>query len=524
MRLVQILLSGGVLAPLFVIIFFLFTPQTEAWQHIVKYKLTDYITNSVYLLVATLFVSFVFGVVSAYLTSIYKFFGSKILEWALILPLAFPAYILAYLYAGILGAGGGFNHFLMDTFNLSYASTSFFDILSFQGAVFVMFCSFYPYVYLSVKASLKQQSSSILEIARISKMSEFGIFFKVFLPILRPAIVVGLGFVAMESMSDFGVVDYCGVETMVVGIFRSWEGMGDLQAASKLSAILMFAVLAIFYFEGWQRNKIRYSSANHKPIQAKKLGVLTGILAFLFCLFPLFSGFLVPMFFLIKGFFLSLEIIDARFLKAFFNTAYLSSISSVLIVVFALVLAYFLRINPNFLSKTSVNVSRLGYAVSGAIVAVGILVVLGFVDRTYAQVFSSDKLLFSGTVVGLVYGYCVRFLAVGLSNVQNGLDKISPNYVEASKIMGYGKLWTFLKVDLPLLKPTIGISFIIVLIEILKELPLTLILRPFNHETLSTLTYSLSFQEMLIESSVPSISIVLLALIPVILLIKTTLR
>lgn len=429
------------------------------------------------------------------------------------------------MYSGIFGAGASFNLFLQETFSLSYTQTSFFDILSFQGGVFVSFCAFYPYVYLSTKAALKQESSSLLETARIQGMGEFSIFFKLILPLLRPSIVIGLSFVIMESISDFGVADYCGIETMVIGIFRTWEGMQDLMAAAKLSALLMIIILAVFYIENWQRGKRGFASSakNLRPITPKKLPPIKSFFAFLFCFFPVLVGFLVPMFFLIKWFFMSLELIDEEYFTAFINTAKISLISSLLIVFFAIIFAYFLHAKNDAISKLGIHLSKLGYAVAGAVIAMGIIVVLTNIDKLQLYFFDTNFLI-SASIIALIYGYCVRFLAVGLSNIEGSMAKIPPSYDDAAKVMGYAKLATFMRVKLPILKATIGISLIIVLIEILKELPLTLILRPFNFQNLATMTYEFNFQEMLIESSVSAISIVFLALISVIILIQTTIR
>lgn len=514
------------LAPLLVILSYFFTPSTDAWSHLVEYKLTEYVLNTFYLAFGVGFLSLIFGTISAYLTTSYKFFMSRILEWALVLPLAFPAYITAYMYAGITGPGGSFTKFLHDTFGFSYKSLEFMDILSFQGAVFVMFSALYPYVYLSAKAALRQQSCSLLEISRVEGYSEYQMFFKVLLPLIRPALVIGVSLAVMETISDFGVADYTGVSTFVVGIFRAWEGMSDLGAASKLASMLMFFVLILLYIEKWQRKNIRYSGDGKcfRPIMPEKLKGIKAVLAFLVCFFPFFVGFLVPGIQLLKWFFISLEIIDENFFVATFNTAVISIISAFITTILGLGLAYALKVKPGKISQASLNLAKLGYSVPGAVIAVGILVVFGFIDRNYANLTGATTLLVGGTAIALVYGYCVRFLSVSAGNIESGISKISDSYSEAAKIMGYSKFEIFYKIDMPLLKGTIGMAVIIVFIEVLKELSLTLILRPFNFQTLSTYTYELTFQEMLAQSSVPALSIVLLALVPVIILIKTTLR
>lgn len=514
------------LVPLLVILSYFFTPSSDAWKHLVEYRLLDYFINTALLAFFVGFLSLIFGTLSAYLTTSYKFFMSKTLEWALVLPLAFPAYITAYMYEGITGIGGYLTKALHELFGFSYSSLQVIGVLSFQGAAFVMFAALYPYVYLSAKAALRQQSSSLIEVGRINGYSEMKIFFKIILPLIRPALVIGVSLAVMETISDFGVVDYCGINTFVVGIFRAWEGMGDLEAASKLASMLMTFVLVLFFVEKWQRKEARYSndSKSFKPIIAKETTLFQNIVMFILCAFPFVVGFLLPSIQLIKWFFMSLELVDKAFFIATLNTAFVSMVAALITTVVGLTLAYALKLKPGNVSQTSLNLSKLGYSVPGAIVAVGILVVFGFIDRSYASLTNSTDLLVGGTILALIYGYCVRFLSVSAGNIESGISKISENYSEAAKTMGHSKFAIFKKIDLPLLKGSIGVSVVIVLIEVLKELPLTLILRPFNFETLATYTYELTFQEMLVESSVPALSIVLLALVPVIILIKTTIK
>lgn len=526
LRSAQFLVVVVLLAPLVVLLSHFFTPSSDAWRHLVEYKLFEYFLNTLALCFSVGFLSLIFGTLCAYLTTSYRFFMSQTLEWALVLPLAFPAYISAYMYDGIIGTGGYVTKMLHEVFGFSYMDLQVIDVLSFQGATFVMFSVLYPYVYLSAKAALRQQSSSHIEVGRVSGYSEFSIFFKIILPLIRPALVIGVSLAVLETISDFGVADYCGINTFVVGIFRAWEGMGDLEAASKLASMLMAFVLVLFFIEKWQRKNVRYSdgSKSFKPIIAKKTTLSQNIIMFLICFFPFFAGFLLPAVQLLKWFFMSLEIIDKEFFVATLNTAVISIISAIITTIVGLTLAYALKIKPGGISQTSLNLSKLGYSVPGAIIAVGVLVVFGFIDRSYAYLSGATTLLVGGTSVALIYGFCVRFLSVSAGNIESGLSKISESYSDAAKTMGYSKFDIFRKIDLPLLKGSIGIAVLIVFIEVLKELSLTLILRPFNYETLSTYTYELTFQEMLVESSVPALSIVLLALIPVIILIKTTIK
>lgn len=489
--------------------------------------LQEYILTTLKIALGVSLITLLVGSLSAYITTFYEFKFVRFFEWALILPLAYPAYISAYMYGGILGIDGWVNKLIVKLTNLSHNDISFLDVMNVNGAIFVMSFCFYPYVYLFAKTALKNQSYSVFEAAKVFGSSESRVFFRVFLPSIRPALAAGVFLAVMESISDFGVVDYFGVASFVNGIFKAWTGLGNLQAATKLAAMLMLFVFVLIWFEKTARKKSIYAfdSKGFKPIVRKKLGKFGSFLAIFLCFLPFLFGFILPSFKLVYWFYLSYEdVMGDDYIILIKNTFFLASISTFVVTLVGFLLVYLAKLNQNSFSNLSVQIGKLGYSIPGAVVGVGILIVFSRLDTIYINLTNAKALFFSGSVLGLIYGYSVRFLAVSSGAFESSISKIPKTYNEAAKSMGYTSFNILRKIDLPLLKGAFGTSLILVFVEILKELPLTLILRPFNLDTLSAYAMELSSQEMLVETSVPSLSIVIMAIIPVIILIKTTIR
>lgn len=521
------MISGGLLVPVLIILSFLLGDASDVWAHLSEYRLQDYITNSLWIMIGVGILCLFWGTITAWLTTMYGFPYSRFLEWSLVLPLAYPAYITAYMYGGILGLEGRLTHWIMKTFDVGYDSLWFLEIMSLPGAIFVMSLVLYPYVYLSVKTSLKHQSESIFEVARVYGYGTIALFFKVLLPSLRPALAVGVSLAVMEAVSDYGVVAYYGVDTFVTGIFRTWFGMGDLEAAAKLAAMLMSFVLILISLEKWQRKGVSFASApkGFRPPRRQQLKGLKAWGATTICALPFILGFLLPSLQLFEWFFMSYEeMMDETYWELVGNTFQLALYAALLTTLLGFIMVYLGHLRPGKMSNITLQGAKLGYAVPGAVVAVGILIVAGKIDAFFNWTGLTQTLVFSGSVMALIYGYSVRFLAVSSSQMENGLSKISSTYSDAAKTMGYNA-WEILKnIDLPLLRGALGTSVIIVFVEVLKELPLTLILRPFDFETLSAYTLELTNQEMLVESAVPALSIVALGIVPVMILISATIR
>ena len=466
--------------------------------------------------------AFIFGFFSAWVLSVYKFRGSKYLSYFLVLPLAFPSYIVAFVYADILGLNGSFWIYISSLTNIPLKDLYMFDIMSIFGAILILSSILYPYIYIITYSALNFGFGSIMDSCRNMGFSLNRILFKVTIPVLRPSIVAGFFLVIMEAGSDYALVDYYGIDTFVTGIFRTWFGQNDLVSASKMAGILMFIIMTLLLVEKYQRIKLNYS-INTKVVRAIRKENKKGIKAFLlfgFCFLPFFLGFLLPFFQILYWAFISLEFFDFNLIKLSLNTFYLAFIATIIIIVFAIYILFMQRIKfKNFLN-VPISLLKSSYAIPGAVIAIGVLIFSSFLDKMFIDIGFMDKIFLSGSLIALIYAYCIRFLGIALSSFESSYSKISISYDELCKTMAKSNLTIFFKVHLNLLKPSIIFTFLIIFVEVLKELPLTLLLRPFNFDTLAIRVLEMNHQEMLIESSVPSLVIVLFSLIPVIILTK----
>ena len=503
-----------------VILFSNIFSSSENWQHLVDTVLFEYIFNSLYIMIGVAVLTAILGFTTAYITSLFTFTGSRFFHYALILPFAIPTYIVAYVYGGMFDITGSVTTFILNLMGKTLDEVYFFDIMSIEGAIIVMSLVLYPYVYLISKTYLNAESSSIIDASRTMGFSNFEIFYKVIIPISRPAIVAGVILAVMEAVADFGVMDYYGVSTFVTGIFRTWFGMGSVEDASKLASMLMLFIFILIFLERYQRRNRRYKSSgkDFKPISKQKLKGKKNILAFILCFIPFFFGFLLPFTQMSYWFYISYEdVIDEDFLTTLYQTMSLGISSAVLITILAFIFTYNIRVHKSKISENLTQISKLGYSIPGAVVAVGILSFFSIIDNKL-------DILISGTVVAVIFGYIVRFLAVSINNFEAGFSKIPQTYDDAAKTMGVDASNTFIKVMAPLIKNSAMASLIIIFIEVIKELPLTMILRPFNFDTLAVLSHELVGQAQVIESSVPAMFIVGLGIVSVLLLAKKMLK
>lgn len=509
-------------APALIIFLYLFIGNSENWQHLKETLLFEYIFNSLYIMIGVAILTSIIGFTTAYLTSLYTFSFSRFFHYALILPFAIPTYIMAFIYGGMFDITGSVTTFLLKFFNTSIDQIVFFDIMSIEGAIIVMSLVLYPYVYLICKTYLSFESASIIEASKTFNLSTWKILRKVILPISRPAIVAGVTLAVMEAVSDFGVMDYFGVSTFVTGIFRTWLGMGSIEDASKLASILMTFLFILIILEKIQRRNKLYKSSgkDFRPIEKIKLKGFQNILATTACFLPFFLGFLLPFIQLCFWFIQSYEdIIDEDFMTLLYQTLSLGFGSAFLITAFAFLFVYNVRINKDTSSSVLTQIVKLGYSVPGAVVAVGILSFFSIIDK-YVIDFVSSTFIISGTIVAIVFGYCVRFIAISINTFESGFSRIPNSYDDAAFIFKIGDLKTFLKIYVPLLKNSAYAAFIVIFIEVIKELPLTMVLRPFNYDTLAVRALELTQQGQIIESSVPSMFIILIGMISVILLAR----
>ena len=522
------LIGIAVSLPAIIIFLHIFVEENENWTHIVDTVLLRYILNTLWLVMGVGFLTAIIGFSTAWLTTLYRFPLVGTLEIGLVLPLAFPTYIIAFTYDGMFGYTGSITQSILSILDLSLADVWVPDILTLEGVIIIMSLVLYPYVYLISKASLLNQSSNALESARTLGAGSFRLFFKVGIPLARPAIIAGATLAIMEAISDYGAVNHYGVDTFTIGIFRTWNGLGDQAGSAKLAAMLMLFVLMIIIIERGLRGKKKFdtSSKSSRPLSRIKLKGFKGFLAFLFCFIPIFFGFLLPFIQMtiwsVRYF---ADVVDDQFLTLMMNSFLLAGVSSIIAIIFSLFLTFNTRTTPTMANKTIQRISMLGYSIPGAVIAVGVLIVLGWLDKQLIQLFGSmginTGLIIGGTIIALVYGYVVRFMAISTNSIESGYSKLPKSIDEAAITLGSTKMSLLKRIHLKLLRPSILAGALIVFVEVLKELPATLILRPFNFDTLAIYALELVGQEQLQESAIPAMALVLIGLGPIIILMRT---
>ncbi|MEG2354090.1 MAG: iron ABC transporter permease [Clostridium sp.] len=511
-----------VLLPTADIIFNIFKEPNQNWYHIKEFLLKEYTINSFKIAFFTGLFTLVIGVVLAWIVSMYEFPLRKFFSWALMLPLAIPAYIGAYTYAGMLSYTGIVQKTLRSTLNLQL-DQKYVNIMSIEGVVFIFTLFLFPYIYIITKAFLENQSSSLIENARILGHKPSAIFFKVILPVSRAAIIGGLTLVILEVFSDYGVVNYYGVNTFSTAIFKTWFGMGDINTAVRLAGILMIFVVLLMVGEKKLRGrkKFAFTTSKIRPIKRQKLKGIKASVAFLSCLIVLVISFAIPVAQLIQWALMSYHrVLNHNFLELLRNTVMVASIATVIIMFFSVVVANFCRINKSKTAKIFSKIVTLGYSIPGAIIAIGVIVLFISIDRALGGLYgaigiTNKTLVLSGSVVILIFAYVIRFLAVGFNNIESGFEKVGIRYFEASRMLGMGVTKTFFKVDMKMIKGAILSGAILTFVDVLKELPLTMTLKPFNFETLATQTYKFASDERLQEAAIPALIIIGVSIISI---------
>ena len=521
-----LLVAGILLLPVIVIAASVFLSSGDIWHHLYDTVLAEYVVNSLLLAAGVGCLALPLGVVPAWLVTLYRFPCSRQLEWALLLPLAMPAYIIAYTYTGMLDVAGPLQSWLRAAFDWQYGDYWFPDIRSLPGAVLMLSLVLYPYIYLLARAAFLEQSASMVEVARTLGARPAGVFFRVVLPLARPAIIVGLSLVLMETLADYGTVQYFGVATFTTGIFKTWFGLGSSIAAAQLSALLLLFVLFLVVLEQYSRRQSRYhdTGARHDRLEQKHLRGRRGLPALALCTLPVLFGFVIP-----SGQLLSWGMqtwrasLDAGFFTLVVNSIELALVTALLAALLALAVSYARRRQPGILTNSFNRLLGMGYAVPGTVIAVGVLIPFTWLDRHLSDWLAllSDTdpgLLLSGTITILVFAYLVRFLALSLNTVDAGLAKIKPSMDEAGRSLGLGSFSLLRRVHIPILRGSLLTAVLLVFVDVLKELPATLILRPFNFNTLAVRTFELANEERLADAAFPALAIVLAGIIPVIIL------
>lgn len=517
-------------SPIWLLISVLFEPTNENWAHLVNTVLSEYVLNSLLLMLGVSVGTLFFGVSSAWLVTQYRFFGRDVLQWALLLPFAMPAYIIAYTYTGLLDFGGPVQGYLRTIISPETLNTFFPEIRTLGGAITMMSLVLYPYVYLLARVSFAGKSQSITEVSKTLGAGPVKRFFKIALPIARPAIIVGLTLALMETLADYGTVQYFGVPTFTTGIFRTWAGFDDTTTAAQLSLLLLAFVTTLILLEIWSRKQAKYfeHSQSSKPSPRSVLTGLKSFWAFFVCLVPVVFGFIVPAGQLLYWSAITADTgFNAEFFTLMWNSFYLAFLVASATVVIALLLVYSKRIQKNKVITSLVKVTTLGYAIPGIVIAIAVLILFTsvdhYIDGLMQYLFNtSTGLLLSGTLFMLVFAYIIRFLSISVQSLDSGLNKIKPSMDDTALTLGASRWKLLFKVHLPLLHTSLITAFILVFVDVLKELPTTLILRPFNFNTLSVRAFEMASDERLVDAGLPALLIVIIGIIPVIILTKIT--
>ncbi len=522
---IAVLVAAAIALPVLVVLQNIFVPSQGTWRHLTQTVLGDYVLNSLLLMAGVGFGVMFGGVLTAWIITMCRFPGRRVFEWALLLPMAMPAYVMAYAYTDLLQFSGPVQTALREWMGWSAGQYWFPDVRSLGGAVVMFSLVLYPYVYLLARAAFLEQSDSMLEMARVSGYGPVGTFWHVALPLARPGIVAGTALALMETLADFGTVSYFGVQTFTTGIYRAWFSLGDHTAAAQLAAALLVFVFLVLLIERVTRARASFYSSSQRK-QLRNVHALRGVwmpLAVLFCAIPVVFGFLLPV-----GVMLHMALTSgdaqfgARYVQLTFNTVTLAVITALLAVMLALAVGYAAR-SSSMVVRAANRIAGLGYAVPGAVIAVGVLIPITRLDHALGAVIDSltgahPGLLLTGGVAALVYAYLVRFFAVALQAVEAGLSKITPNMDSAARSLGFGPGATLARVHAPLLWRSAFTAGLLVCVDVMKELPATFVMRPFNFDTLAVQAYNLASDERLAEASTAALTIVAVGLVPLIVL------
>jgi iron(III) transport system permease protein len=507
-------------APLLIVISSLLGEYSENWSHLYEYVLFDYISNSLILVFGVGVVVFLLGTITAWTVTNYNFFGRNIFEWALILPLAIPPYILAYTFTGLFDPYGDANIFIREILSLDESVIIFPGVRNIYGAIIVFGFTLYPYVYLVSRSAFINQSKSMIEASRLLGLNQIQVFYKLALPIIRPAAIGGLMLVVMETLSDFGAVDHFAIETFTTGIFRTWYGLYDIQTAMQLASLLLITVGIFYIVEKNSRGKGIYTSSNStfSPNSEVVLSGFKAFLAFLICFLPIFIGFILPILELsLWAYEVNMAFFNDKFFQTSINSFTLSIVTGLICAGLALLINFSIRFKPSGVIKRLSSLLSIGYAVPGLILAVGMVQLLVGLD---SLVFSNLDIVLTGSIFGLLVAYIIKTYALANSSIESGYERISNSIDDSSRILGSSGWNMLISIHTPLMKTALLTSVLLVMSDVVKELPATLILRPFNFETLAVSTYIYASEERMLQAAAPAIAIVLVGLIPIIFLSK----
>ncbi len=498
---------------------------SSTWAHLAGTVLGRYVGNTALLLAGVAWGVVSMGVLSAWLVTSYRFPGQRVLQWALVLPLAMPAYVMAYAYTDWLQFTGPVQSALRALTGWQAREYWFPEVRSLWGAAAMLSLALYPYVYLIARTAFLEISRSALEAARLAGRSPAACFWQVALPLARPAIVAGSALALMETLADFGTVSHFGVEVLTTAVFKAWLSMNDLAAAGQLSACLLGFVAVLLAVERANRGRAAYHGPR-KPAPPQPLRGWSAVLAFIACAAPVVLGFVLPAGILLFHAFTDPEArAGARLARLAGNSVAIAAATAAVGAVLATAMAYAARLTKAPAVNAANRVAGLGYAIPGAVIAVGILVPLGRFDNWVAAQFESltgerAGLLLTGTAAALVFAYLVRFLAVALQTMEAGLARVTPSMDDAARSLGQSPAGALARVHAPLVAPSVATACLLLFVDVMKELPATFAMRPFDFDTLAVEAYNLAKDERLAEAALPSLAIVAVALMPLVVVLR----
>jgi iron(III) transport system permease protein len=522
--------TAVVALPVLSVLYLALFPEDNIWPHLIDTTLPRYLWTTLLLMLGVSLITLVIGLATAWIVTMCEFPGRRFFEWAMLLPFAVPAYVIAYVYTSLLDYAGPVQTTMREWFNWRNAADYWFpEIRTLEGATLMIGLVLYPYVYLLARAAFMDQSPSLFAVSRSLGHSALSTFFRVVLPIARPAVAVGLSLVLMETLNDFGTVDLFAVQTLTAGLFDTWMNLGNLGGAAQIATTMLAFVVILVTLERYSRRKQQQFAArdNRDPIRRFKISRTQQRLCVLVCATPVILGFLIPALTLAQ---FAWEYFDeswnSTFIRNTLNSLFLSGAAALTTLVIGVTLAYSRRLHDTRGMRIMMRLSSLGYAMPGAVLAVGVIVPLaGFdnwVDSIMRSTFGfSSGLLLSGSAFALIFAYTVRFLAVSAGSVESALQKITPSMDMASRSLGHSPGGTLIRVHLPMLRGTLLTAALVVFVDVMKELPATLILRPFNFETLATYVYQFASDEQLARSALPALVIVLAGIVPIILMSRS---
>lgn len=513
--------------PILTIFYIAFSADKNIWPHLSSTVLPGYVTTTSIVLAGISIITVVTGVGLAWIVTVYEFPMRRTMEWLCLIPLAMPAYIVAYAYGELLDYTGFVQSSLRFIFGWGSIKDYWFpSVYSIGGSIFVMSFVLYPYVYLTSRAAFLRQSMTLIEVSSTLGKSSIYSFFHIALPMARPAIIIGLILVIMESMNEFAAFEYYGVDTLSVGVYITWLGKNNLGGAAQIAIFMLLFVFLLMIIEKGLRKKRSFAQNNKKLMSVNRIKLSKGrsVFVMIICALPILIGFLFPSLVLLDFVLKRILEVDAiKYADLLFNSLFLSIFAAILTIILGVFLVNTYITSNNLIIRLSVTISRLGYALPGVVIALGVIVPLitldGLIKNALGQYFNiTVGLIFSGTMIAIVYAYVIRFLTISYGTIESGFATLNPDIAAASRVLGQSKYSTLIKIQLPIIKPALIMSALLVFVDSMKELPATLILRPFNFDTLATYVYTYASLSQIEEAALPALTIVATGLLPIILI------